>query len=253
MLKADQKNFKLRSLRNEITKLNDLKRLYILSLSLMPKLDISQHCINHYCNLVMQYNIFRLKKFNEHYRRMFLLCYINTRYQQISDFLIITFQYHIKRMREKANAYADIKEKEYNISRNQYMPKVAKFLRWFVNDSINKSVTYDIFSANAFKILPESQFKPMADSLEKIGCDREKAKWYYISRESRRIALYLRSIFMVLDFSHQVSYSERLKAIHLLQHCLNTGKSPSQIDLSSIMETIISKKKRQYMYIEHDT
>lgn len=119
VLKADQKNFKLRSLRNEIKKLKDLKSLYILSLSLMPQLDISQHCINHYCNLVMQYNVSRLKKFNEHYRRMFLLCYINTRYQQVTDFLVITFQYHVKRIREKANEYADTKEKEYNASRNQ--------------------------------------------------------------------------------------------------------------------------------------
>ena len=88
----------------------------------------------------------------------------------------------------------------------------------------------------------------MADSLEKIGFDREKAKWHYISRENRRIALYLLSIFVVLDFSHQISPSERLKAIHLLQHCLNIGKSPSQIDLSSIMETMTSKKASIYAY-----
>lgn len=133
------------------------------------------------------------------------------------------------------------------------MPKVAKFLRWFVNDSINKSTTYDILSTKAFKILPASQFKPMADSLEKIGFDREKARWHHISHASRKIALYLRSIFMALDFSHQKSTSERLKAIQFLQYSLNAGKTASQIDLTSIIETIVSKKKRQYMYTEHDT
>ena len=184
---------------------------------------------------------------------MFLLCYIHTRYQQISDFLIITLQYHVKKIREKADEYADIKEKEYNTNCNQYMPKVAKFLRWFVNDSINKSTTYDILSTKAFKILPASQFKPMADSLEKIGFDREKARWHHISHASRKIALYLRSIFMALDFSHQKSTSERLKAIQFLQYSLNAGKTASQIDLTSIIETIVSKKKRQYMYTEHDT
>ena len=54
VLKSDQKNFKLKAIRREISKLQEIRELYFLSKKMLPRLSLSKNYKTYYCSLVTQ-------------------------------------------------------------------------------------------------------------------------------------------------------------------------------------------------------
>lgn len=248
VLKSDQKNFKLRAIRREISKLQEIRELYFLSTEILPKLSLSKNCKTYYCSLVTQYSAYRIKQYTKAYARVLLLCYIHVRYQQISDFLILTLKYHIRKLESKATEHVAAKEREHNANSTMNLPNVANLLRWLVSDRIENNAQYNAVLKDSFRILPKNQFLPMADFIDNKSFDKEEVFWQFFITHTRKIALYLRSIFLALDYSHENPKSKKLKSIDYFKANIKSGKLISEIDFSGLLKNVVSAKKRQYMY-----
>lgn len=247
LLKADQKNFSFTALKKEIRKLEQIEQIYILGQKIIPKLKISKNCVHYYCDLVDQLTIYRLSQFKKFQARAYLLCYIYYRYEQISDYLIISFQYHVYNLLQKAKEYVDKKEQEYNNERNLNLPNVSNLLRLMVSDKIEKSSPYYSFLESAFKILPENQFLDMADFLDNKTFDRESTRWSFFGQSARKISMYLRGIVLVIDFSHLNCDSELMRAITVIKKHYKKNKAPSKLDLSTVLG-LVPTNKRSCLY-----
>src|SRR5262249_55952008 len=82
-LKKDAKGFTYHEIQKEIQKKDASKRLYELSLRILPSLKISPSNIKYYASLVDYYSVDRLKKLPIKDVRLYLLCYCFSRHQKI--------------------------------------------------------------------------------------------------------------------------------------------------------------------------
>lgn len=69
-------------------------------------LSLSQQNQLHYATLVDYYSITKLKRFDRSTQQLYLLCYLQERAQINIERLADGFIYHVRKLREKAKAYA---------------------------------------------------------------------------------------------------------------------------------------------------
>ena len=90
-LKKIPKDFSQKEIKKEINKQQSIYRLYFFSKDFLKELNISNETIKYYAYLVGNYNIYQMKQLNYYLVQIFLLCFINNRFQNINDNLIESF------------------------------------------------------------------------------------------------------------------------------------------------------------------
>lgn len=176
-----------------------------------------------------------------------LLCFINYRYQQFMDNLIVTFQYHINKLKERAKEYANESYLKYVSSLVMDFPKLAEFLRWFPNEE-NKTLNFESFIQKAYKILPQGQFSIMAAYLEGKVFDKIKVQWEFYENSSGLLARYLRPIMLHVDFSFINRKSNIMKLLKELKSHYAKKKNPGSFKISS--DTTLIKEKSIIKYLK---
>jgi TnpA family transposase len=245
-IRYDQKNFKYTALKLEIHKVEKIALLYKFSKLFLPTLGISKNSISHYADLTSNYSTSRLKKLRKTQQYLHVLCFINYRYQQFMDNLIITFQYHVNKLLDKAKVYANDAFSNYSSSLVLDFPKLAEFLKWFPAEE-NKDLNFENFSQKAYQILPREQFLIMATFLEGKIFDKKKAQWEFYAKSSGLLARYLRPIMLHAEFVLINHKSNLLQLIEMLKsHYLNK-KKPASLKITSNSNLIKEKSMIQYL------
>ena len=106
LLKRDPRDFSNQEIRREAERREEIQGLYALSQRLLPRLNISNENIRYYASLVDYYTVHRLEQLNESMMYVYLLCFIQHRYQRLHDNLIQSMLHHVRRHDEKAKEAA---------------------------------------------------------------------------------------------------------------------------------------------------
>lgn len=88
------KNFKYKALKEEVDKGKAFKEIYGFAKEFLQQLDISAYNIKYYAMVAEEYNIAQLRKLKFTVAKLYLLCYVHHRYQQIDDNLIICYNHY---------------------------------------------------------------------------------------------------------------------------------------------------------------
>ena len=95
-LKREPKDFSASEIKREMERGEQIQSLYRLAQKLLPELGVSNESIKYYASLVNYYSVYRLKQLNEWIGYLYLLCFINHRFQRMHDNLINTFIYNVR-------------------------------------------------------------------------------------------------------------------------------------------------------------
>ena len=245
-LRYDQKDFKYTALKLEIEKVEKIAPLYGFSKLFLPTLNISKNSIGHYADLTSNYSTSRLKKLRKTQQYLYVLCFINYRYQQFIDNLIISFEYHVSKLKERAKDFADEACLKYVQSLVLDFPKLAAFLKWFPKDE-NKDLDFESFSKKAYKILPQDQCLIMASYLEGKVFDKTKAQWEFYGKSSGLLARYLRPIILHVDFYLVNHRGNLLQLIQELKNHYIRNKNPGSLKIPSNTSLIKEKSIIEYL------
>jgi len=246
IMKQDQKDFKFTALRKEVKKANQIKELYLYCREFIPTLEISGNCIQYYCELTEQFDVFRTRKLSKWQKHLHCLCFIYYRYQQFMDNLIVSYQFHVHEILNGARRHIKIKRAEHGASLSASWPKVSKILRLIPSDTISPETQYREFQQRAFSILPQSEYEKLADFMDGTAFDREKERWSFFSESSRSIALYLRPILLCVNFEYHAENKILPKLISLLKGHLGKNKPISEF-LTTNEDLDIPEDIVQYM------
>ena len=246
-IRYDQKDFKYTALRLEIKKVLKIKPLYEFGKLFLPTLNISKNSISYYADLTHNYSTSRLKKLIKTQQFLYVLCFIYHRYQQFMDNLIITFQYHVNLLLEKAKEYAKDECLKYSATLVLEFPKLVKFLNWFPEEENKQNLDYIQLSEEAYKILPKDQFTSMASFIEGKIFDKINAQWQYYGESSSALARYLRPIMLNVEFALMNHKSNLLELIQLLKTHYLSNKSPGSLKISSNSNLIKEKSIIDYL------
>ena len=106
-----------------------MRELYELSQKLLPHSKISNENIRYYASLVDYYSVYKLRRLGESVVYVYLLCFIQHRYQKLHDNLIQSLLHHVRKHSDEAKAAA--KELVYNVkvATNADLQKAGKVLK----------------------------------------------------------------------------------------------------------------------------
>lgn len=240
VIRADQKNFKYTSIKEEAAKAAEIIDSYEFAKKFLPTLQISKNAIRYYADLAEQYAASRLRRLNKTQQYLQALCFIYHRYQQIMDNLITSFMFHVRAIMDDAKKYAEKSQAEYNSNLTSDVTKLAKFMKWFPNRKYG--MNHEELNREAYKILPENQFSVIAEYLMGSKFDKKSAKRDFYLKQIRLFALYLRPVLLHVSFEYYKEDSDVMAFIMLLKnHYGHKKKGPSSFKLPQDLEDRISE------------
>lgn len=241
-LKQAAKSFNAPELEKELN-VNKLIQPWMNEVNqVVSALSLSQQNQLHYVAMVDYYSITKLKRFNRVTQQLYLLCYLQERAQINIERLADGFIYHVRKLREKANAYA--KEMAYkdwegaaaNIS------KAAELLYFFIDDTIDDQVSFRQIKQQVQGLLGAQEIESLCLYLKKQKRTKNDYIWEFYDKQRELIQHLIRHIFLCLTFEG----SDNTKALSaqlngMKKELLDSG------ELASIDRRLISSSHQLYM------
>lgn len=245
LIRQDPKDFQCMVMREEADKAQRLQELYDFASSYIPKLDIAKNAVRYYAQVTEDYPAARLRKLKLERQRLYMICFIYHRYQQIIDNLIGSFIYRVRLFQDAGKEAAELAYIKHHASLSLNFPGAAKFMQWF--PTRDKTLSYDELNDIAYGMLPESEFSSFAQYLDGIKFDKKAAIWEFYENQSRSFALYLRPILLAVKFEYFEQDSRLMEMINLLREHYQAGKAPKQFKLSDDMGFTIPQNMIPYL------
>ena len=247
IIRSDQKDFQYTAVRLEVEKVNKISELYVFSKSFIPMLSISNNAIEYYADITEQYPASRLRRLAIPQQWLHLICFVHHRYQQLMNNLITSFMYHVRITIEGGKVYSETAQMEHSSKVVVDFPKLAEFLKWFPNQKNRPDITYSTLSTEAYKILPEEQFTPLAELIAGNAFNKKAAKWKFYGESSRIFTLYLRPILLAVDFDFFDKDHPIIEMIKILKNHYSSGKTSGSFKLCDDFGITIPKKMLPYL------
>ncbi len=199
-LKQAAKSFNAPELEKELN-VNKLIQPWMNEVNqVVSALSLSQQNQLHYAAMVDYYSITKLKRFDRVTQQLYLLCYIQERAQINIERLADGFIYHVRKLREKAKAYA--KEMAYkdwegavaNIS------KAAELLYFFIDDTIDDQVSFRQIKQQVGGLLGAREIESLCLYLKKQKRTKNDYIWEFYDKQRELIKHLIRPIFLCLTF-----------------------------------------------------
>jgi TnpA family transposase len=241
VIRSDQKDFQYTAVKLEVEKVNNISEMYTFSKSFIPRLLVSNNAIKYYADITEQYPPSRLRRLALPQQWLHLICFAHHRYQQLMDNLITSFMYHVRNTVAGAKVYSETAQMEHNSKVVVDFPKLAEFLQWFPKQKNRPDITYSALSSEAYKILPEEQFLPLAELIAGNSFDKNAAKWKFYGEASRMFTLYLRPILMAVDFDYYDKDHPIMGMINMLKNHYASGKTSGSFKLCDDLGITIPK------------
>lgn len=177
----------------------------------LSTLSLSQKNELHFSERVDYYGA-KLKRQAVGNQRLYLLCYLQIRWQQTLERIADGFFHHIKQTKQNAKTHA--KETVYQdwqkASKN--VSKAAKVLHLFIDDNIDPSIPFSTVKQQALNVLNKKELESVCLFLNEQKRSVDEAMWqYYDQRDSLRKNL-LRRLFLCLKFEGNEG-SQRLASV----------------------------------------
>ena len=243
-IKQDMKSFNTHDLWNEIEKHDQIKPIFEIGLSVLPKLHLPKTTIDYYAHLIYYYTGSRLKKISQEAAGLYILCYSYTRYQVLNDNLIEAFKKRTLEYKAKAKEYA----KEQALKQMDYLTQARKNVSELLITIKNYPHPTHIPKQELYNHVPENDLLIVAALLMSENLNKKLLFWKYIDSIEEAIKINLRPLFLAIDFN--VTNDDLLKeAISYIKTGL-TKKSLSEQPLPSSLQDWISEKQGEYLF--HD-
>ena len=247
--KQDAKNFGFKMMLKERQKQDILEPLYEIAKEILPKLDISMQNIDHYVNLANHYTIYELRELKSNQNYLYLLCYAFKRHQQINDNLIEALIYHVKKFDALIKSKTD---KQFTDNETDLLPKIAKLLLLYVDETFNAKTLFNEVCEYAFNIMSEDEIKLVGQKMLNKRRLKQKFKWQEIDKAKGSFKKCLRPLFMKLNFSSEQIDSPWTKAINWLQNVFTKNQKLSDRSFDECPNDTIPKYLQSHLLVSED-
>lgn len=252
-LKEQAPNFNPQSLRQETKRKETLHPLYQIAQPLLQELNISNENINYYAALAIHYTIGELRQFKGGMHYIFMLCFIQYRYQQGNDILAEAFKYYVRKYEAQAKEIAQDYFYKYHLDVNEQLGKLPMILELFVNNSIEENTPFAEVKEQVLDILNREKILLLTDFIRKKQVDETEIRWQHYETIQRQISYNLRHLFIHLDFTTNDKMPPKvMKAALFLKQLLGKGKSLKKVELSELPKAFIPKYLQSYIFTEND-
>ena len=248
-LKRDPRDFSFTEIKNEIERGSSLRSFYHGGVTLLENLKISPESIKYYSYLVSYYSIFRLNRFDEWKKYLYLMCFIHHRYHQHHDNLIQCLLFYVRRFSQEAKEIAKEKVYRYKLEKNEKLHKAGQVLQLFTEEDIPQDTLFCETQKKAFSILEKDQLALIAENMTAdLHFDEKEFQWEAIETFGLRYKLYLRPLLLAIPFIGEATQSDFLECLNFLKDSFLKGQSLRHFSDCKIPTSFLSKKDKKYLY-----
>lgn len=199
-LKQAAKSFNAPELEKELS-VNKLIQPWMNEVNqVVSALSLSEQNQLHYASMVDYYSITKLKRFDRVTQQLYLLCYIQERAQINIERLADGFIYHVRKLREKAKAYANemaYKDWEGAVAN---ISKAAELLYFFIDDTIDDQVSFRQIKQQVQGLLGAREIESLCLYLKKQKRTKNDYIWEFYDKQRELIQHLIRPIFLCMTF-----------------------------------------------------
>lgn len=243
-LKFDAKSFQTTQMAAELKKLNLCKPIYNFSLHFLPKLLLSQRMIDDYASLAKVYTIARLQKLPKELAYLYLICYVQGRYECLMNNLIQGFVYYIDKYSEAGQQYA---KDELATSMNPletHQLGIGQLMQLYTNQQIMSLTGHEI-QQQAFNIMAEADIMKVSESLlnqENRITKERRLLWEYHKKNYHAISMNLRPLFLAIDFEYANHLTDLSIASQYLKKLFREEKKLKNMPINAVPTAHIKPK-----------
>lgn len=248
LLKKEPKNFKPKAIYQEIENFKTYLPLYDIAKRVLPLLDISKKSMSYYASLVEHYTVQGLNRTKQLQSCLWLLCFINYRYQRMSDNLVTMFIY-IFHQYDKA-----IKESTQGLLLAETLGEaeqkaiVAKLMRFYIDKNIDRTQPFSSIIEKAYSIIDPEFIEQVANRYENHKFN-EKFTWQSIDSLARTYNPLLRALLRVLPFTSNKHRSLQ-QALTFIKATLDNDMSLIMVPYKNFPKQIISTAIKEHILDE---
>lgn len=252
-IKREPKDFSLKEIKKEIRRGEQIKPLYDVAQTVLPCLKISNESIKYYASLINYYSVFQMSQLENNLAHIYLLCFVQYRYQRLHDNLINCFIYRVRQVLDEAKRVGKERVYEYRLEHNRNLDKAGQVLKLFSDETIPPQTPFATVKTQAFSILPEAKLTQVADHiLQTKPLDEYLFQWEHIDLIANRIKRRLRPLLRAIDFSATTANESLIVAVDFLKISLQKSKSLTQYKPDKLPRRFIPDKHRRYLYTAGD-
>ena len=252
-IKREPKDFSIKEINEEIRRGEQIKLLYAIAQTVLPLLDISNESIKYYASLINYYSVFQMSQLEENLAHIYLLCFVQHRYQRLHNNLINCFIYRVRQLLDEAKSVAKERVYEYRLEHNRNLYKAGQVLKLFADDSIAGETPFADVRTKAFSILPETKLVRVTDHiLQTAQLDEQLFQWEYIDQIANRFKRRLRPLLRTIDFSATAADKPLMTVVRFLKTALRKEKPLTQYKSGKLPQRFITEKNRRYLYTTND-
>ena len=248
-IKQDTKNFSYLMMVVERQKRATLEPLYQIAKTLLPKLEISQQNKNYYASLANFYSIYDLRRLKPGQTYLYLLCYAWQRYQQLSDNLVSSFCYQLKKLEEETKSDSKQLLNQSLSSKQQESPQVGRLILLYVDEAIDDATLFGTVRDQAFNIMPKDSLITAGQRLCEKSPSQMAFRWEAVDNVTARCKKNLRPLAMSTDFSSTDTQNPWLMALNWMKTVFSRQQTLAQRPVSEIPANTIPKRLRSHLLV----
>ena len=250
-LKQDAKHFGYRQMVLEREKHAILDPIYRIAKIHLPKLGISLQNLNYYANLANFYTIYDLRRLQPREQTyLYLLCYAWLRYRQLTDNLIDSACYHMKRIEDEIKVK---KNKRYFLEQARRQqdetPRVGRLLLIYVDDKITDTTPFGTIRQRAFGIMPKETLMSTGQRLSAKPTTKLSLFWQTVDEVTNRTRRNQRPSYMMLNFSSKILDNPWVTALSWMKYTFAKQQRLSQRPLAECPKGTVPKRLRSYLLV----
>lgn len=249
LLKRDPRDFSHHEIRREVQRGEQMRTLYELTQRLLPHLEISQENIRYYASLVDYYSVHRLRQLSDSVVYVYLLCFIQQRYQKLHDNLIQSLIHHVRKHGDAAKAAAKERVYDFRVATNEDLLKGGEVLKFFTDGGIASSTPFEEVRRKAFAMLPAARLDAVAAYLSTHARFDETAfQWQHLDKAAQRMKVNLRPVLHGVEFAASAADDPLIEAVRFLQEASRSGKALGAYKEQDIPLAWVPEKMKRYLY-----
>ena len=248
-IKRLPKDLSVRDIQGEVRREAELRELYGLVQRVLPDLAISNESVTYYASLVGYYSVYKLKRLERLTVYVYLLCFIQYRYNRLHDNLIQSLLHHVKRFSDAAKEGAKERVYAYRMASNRDLPKAAQILQLFMDRDIPERTPFGEVKKRAFRLLPPEQLDLVATHIAtKARFDETEFEWEHLEGLAATFKRYLRPTLSAADFDTASPHDPVVRMVNSLKTVFRKDKPLGQLSAKAFVTHHLGKKLRRYLF-----
>ncbi len=249
-LRPDPKATTHTAMRDEIQRGATLRPLYDQAQQVIPLLEISREAVAYYAWLASSYyTVVRLQRLSPWTRRLYLLCFVQHRYQRFNDHLIGCFLQVVKEYSDEATGVAQELVAAQRLALTRDLPKAGRALKLLATPPYPPETTIATLQTAAYQHLSAARLNQLADYLiDKSHIDEAGFYWQHISALVHRVKTRLRPVFGALALSALRPNAPLLEAVQFLQAAFAAGRTLSKIATEEFPVRAVPVRQKRHVY-----